>query len=68
MGCYSTKEDLTPKRKHRSAGGVSKIKEKYKISNHVLGSGGFGKVFQASLQSEPDYKVAIKVISKRKIT
>lgn len=33
----------------------------------MLGSGGFGKVFEATLHNDSDYKVAIKVISKRKI-
>lgn len=59
---------MTPRKKnHKTGGGVGKIKEKYLISNQTLGAGGFGKVFKASMQSDPDCQVAIKVISKRKL-
>jgi serine/threonine protein kinase len=34
----------------------------------VLGSGSFGKVFLAENKADPDQKVAIKVISKSKLS
>mmetsp|Transcript_37965 Transcript_37965/g.37464 ORF Transcript_37965/g.37464 Transcript_37965/m.37464 type:complete len:190 (+) Transcript_37965:68-637(+) len=47
--------------------GLQDFKMKYKISNKVLGSGGFGKVFEASLVNDKTHKAAIKVISKKKL-
>lgn len=38
------------------------------IDQKVLGSGSFGKVFLAASLHDPEFKVAIKAISKRKIS
>ena len=67
MGCIGSKQkELVPRKKLQSRSSSAKlIKEKYFISNQVLGSGGFGKVFEATLQSDKDVKFAIKVISKK---
>jgi serine/threonine protein kinase len=43
-----------------------KIKSKYLILPKVLGSGRTGTVYAASLRSDQNYKVAIKVINKAK--
>lgn len=53
--------------KKKRQGATSQIKKKYKIETNILGSGAFGKVFLASSVADADFKVAIKVISKKKI-
>lgn len=53
---------------HRESGSVTKqIRRKYNISSKVLGTGSFGKVFLAQGAKDPDFKVAIKAISKKKV-
>ena len=39
-----------------------RITAKYKFSDHVLGSGNFGKVFLATSTADPQFKVAIKTL------
>lgn len=46
---------------------TTQIKKKYRIETKILGSGAFGKVFLATSVSDENFKVAIKVISKKKI-
>jgi len=44
-----------------------KINGKYKFSEEVLGQGNFGKVFLASSQTDPNFKVAIKTLQKKRL-
>jgi serine/threonine protein kinase len=54
--------------KHKSVdGATAQIKKKYKIESKILGSGAFGKVFMATSVVDKNFKVAIKVISKKKL-
>lgn len=41
---------------------MSRLKLNYNINPKLLGSGSFGKVFQAENKADPSHKVAIKVI------
>ena len=67
MGCTNSSGDsVKPTRKHHQ-GATQAIKKKYKIETRVLGSGAFGKVFLATSVKDKDFKVAIKVIAKKKI-
>jgi len=56
-----------PSQKKRVEGATSQIKKKYKIETKVLGAGAFGKVFMATSVADSNFKVAIKVISKKKL-
>jgi calcium-dependent protein kinase len=49
--------------------GVKELKLNYKISadTKVLGAGSFGKVFLSESIEDPSFKVAIKVLNKKKI-
>lgn len=49
--------------------GVKELKMNYKITHYtkVLGAGKFGKVFLSESTTDPDFKVAIKVINKNKL-
>ena len=69
MGWTNSKsaDPKEPSHKKRAEGATSQIKKKYKIETKVLGSGAFGKVFMATSVSDENFKVAIKVISKRKL-
>ncbi len=44
------------------------IKRLYKLNHNMLGSGAFGKVFEAESLSDPEIKVAIKVLNKKKMS
>ena len=44
---------------------LTDLKELYEIQPKCLGEGSYGKVFLANRKSNPDEKVAIKVINKR---
>ena len=75
MGCISStssksKSDGPAKRNTAPAikAGVAQLKLIYNINPKVLGSGSFGKVFLAENKADPTFKVAIKVISKQKLT
>ena len=46
---------------------VKVLRATYDIDKKVLGSGSFGKVFLANDKKNPDFKVAVKVIDKRKL-
>ena len=52
---------------HKSKTAVSDIKRQYKLAHHMLGSGSFGRVFEAESQFDPAIKVAIKVLNKKKM-
>jgi len=39
----------------------------YNINEKVLGSGSYGKVFSATDKENPDFKIAVKVIGKKKL-
>jgi len=47
-----------------SRAGVHELKQQYNINKKVLGSGSFGKVFQAENKADNSHQVAIKVIAK----
>ena len=49
--------------------GVTQLKQNYKITNDtkILGAGSFGKVFLSENISDPNFKVAIKVLNKAKL-
>jgi len=47
-----------------SRAGVHELKQYYNINKKVLGSGSFGKVFQAENKADNTHQVAIKVIAK----
>ena len=46
---------------------VKDIKRLYKLSHTMIGSGAFGKVFEAESLADPEVKVAIKVLNKKKM-
>ncbi|TNV79747.1 hypothetical protein FGO68_gene8048 [Halteria grandinella] len=50
-------------------GSVKILKQNYKLSVHtqILGAGQFGKVFLSESTSDPNFKVAIKVINKSRV-
>jgi len=71
MGCCSsTKEIRQPKREHKlvKSGSFKQIREKYIIHPKFLGTGTYGKVFLGSLAANKSIKVAIKTLSKRKLS
>lgn len=47
---------------------MSELKQQYNINKKVLGSGSFGKVFQAENKADNSHQVAIKVIAKAKLS
>lgn len=68
MGCANgsaIQQPIRPQKKRDSV--TSQIKKKYKIESNILGAGAFGKVFLATSTTDEKFKVAIKVISKKKI-
>ena len=46
--------------------GVHDFKQNYKVSR-VLGQGAYGKVFLCENLSDPEFRVAVKVLSKSKL-
>ena len=74
MGCNQSKKHANgpissrfPEQRAASSLDYKRITAKYKLSQTVLGAGNFGKVFLASSAADPDFKVAIKTISKKKV-
>jgi hypothetical protein len=73
MGCMNTKKnssDMSSKKDHlKGVSGVKELKLNYKISpdTKVLGAGSFGKVFLSESIEDPSFKVAIKVLNKKKL-
>ena len=72
MGCYKSKEIHSFSKEIKSGvqlKGVSELKHNYRIdsSSQVLGSGAFGKVFLSENIADPSFKVAIKVLNKKKL-
>ena len=67
MGCTNSSDTKASNPRGKGKGATSQIKKKYKIETNILGSGTFGKVFLATSVADADFKVAIKVISKKKI-
>lgn len=53
-----------PEARRTSRAGVHELKQYYNINKKVLGSGSFGKVFQAENKADTTHQVAIKVIAK----
>jgi len=49
--------------------GLLELQQNYKLhaSSHVLGAGSFGKVFLSQNKADPNFKVAIKVLSKGRL-
>lgn len=47
---------------------LSQLKAQYNIEQKVLGKGAFGKVYRAEDRMNPEFKVAIKVLNKDKMT
>ena len=41
------------------------LKQQYEIKETVLGTGGFGKVYEGVHRKDPSHRVAIKVIDKK---
>lgn len=52
----------------RSKQGVKDLKKIYNIQEKALGKGCFGKVYLATDKKDSDFKVAIKVINKSKLS
>lgn len=46
---------------------LDEIKKHYKINSTALGKGAFGKVFKAQSITDENFRVAIKVLSKKKM-
>ena len=74
MGCINSTTSTSTNSKNAviqpaktGKAGVNELKMLYNIKN-VLGSGSFGKVFLAENKADNSHKVAIKVISKSKLT
>ena len=74
MGCFKSKETIKSftsdiQQRASTLKGVTELKQNYNLSatSHVLGAGAFGKVFLSSNLSDPSFKVAIKVLNKRKL-
>ena len=47
---------------------LAQLKAQYDIETKVLGKGAFGKVYRATDKMNPEFKVAIKVLNKDKMT
>lgn len=47
---------------------LSQLKAQYNIEQKVLGKGAFGKVYRAEDRMNQEFKVAIKVLNKDKMT
>ena len=47
---------------------LAQLKAQYEIETKVLGKGAFGKVYRATDKQNPEFKVAIKVLNKDKMT
>lgn len=74
MGCLNSKKgsmtDVNNKKRHlKGVSGVKELKLNYKISaeTKVLGAGSFGKVFLSESIEDSTFKVAIKVLNKKKL-
>ena len=52
----------------RISHGVHQLKQVYEIDRHVLGKGAFGKVYKGIDKNNPEHQVAIKVLSKDKMS
>lgn len=67
MGCSQTRNQVArPNKVMPNLEQKAKLKSKYIIVPKILGTGKTGTVYAASLRSDPDTKVAIKVINKIK--
>jgi serine/threonine protein kinase len=70
MGCINStaaKKPVIEPRKPVIRAGAPELKMLYNIGK-VLGSGSFGKVFLGENKADTEMKVAIKVISKSKLS
>ena len=47
---------------------MHQLKQVYDIDRHVLGKGAFGKVYKGTDKKNPEFKVAIKVLNKDKMS
>lgn len=64
--CISTKEK--DRKFIDSKANVKNLLQRYDIAKTPLGSGSFGKVFLANEKLDKNFKIAIKVIDKSKLT
>ena len=48
--------------------GVHQLKQTYEIDKTIVGKGAFGKVYQGVDKKNPEFKVAIKVLNKHKMS
>ena len=48
--------------------GVHQLKQQYDVGKSLLGKGAFGKVYKGTDRLNPEFKVAIKVLNKQKMT
>lgn len=48
--------------------GVHQLKQAYDIDKTIVGKGAFGKVYQGVDKKNPEFKVAIKVLNKHKMS
>lgn len=73
MGCIcivrSKKNQILKPPTNKSHSTVRELKMNYKITaeTKVLGAGSFGKVFLSESVEDSKFKVAIKVLNKRKV-
>lgn len=71
MGCCSSTNNVKMPRAQPAlirAGSFKQIREKYIIHPKFLGTGTYGKVYLGTNSANRDIKVAIKTLSKRKLT
>lgn len=66
MGCVGSKTTAQDDKIVRT-GTFKQISQKYTINPEVLGTGQFGKVFLAHNTANPEVKVAIKTLNKKKV-